>query len=519
MIGSSVETSKDWRMIGSSVEASKDWRMIGSSVEASKDWRMIGSSVEASKDWRMIGSSVETSKDWRMIGSSVETSKDWRMIGSSVEASKDWRMIGSSVETSKDWRMIGSSVEASKDWRMIGSSVEASKDWRMIGSSVETSKDWRMIGSSVETSKDWRMIGSSVETSKDWRMIGSSVETKEAEDNHKESPELSNLPNISKESKTEIFSGNKEEQIKRSNRDKEQVERDFCTNKSNQENESDESIGGKPATEHTIPKDVTIALENKIIESNSDLKFVNVSVVEMTLSDQDVHGENIIRKSVTANSDLISGVYEGGMKVWECTFDLISYFEDKDISFEGKTVLDLGCGAGLLGISALKRKAKEVHFQDYNSTVIEEITIPNTLVNCDSGDVNAGEAEEPTAKRKRKSEKGDLLSKCRFFSGEWVRFKKLMQDQMPPVKYDVILTSETIYNPSYYSALQDLFQHLLASNGNVYLASKSHYFGVGGGVHLFETFIKEGSLFHIRPLKTYDDGLQRMLLSLTFRDH
>ncbi|CAI9550141.1 unnamed protein product, partial [Staurois parvus] len=275
----------------------------------------------------------------------------------------------------------------------------------------------------------------------------------------------------------------------------------------------------KPAIEHKIPQDVNKVLENKIVEQSSDLQFVNVSVVEMTLSNEDLHGENIVSKTVTANSDLISGVYEGGMKIWECTFDLLRYFEDEDVSFNEKIVLDLGCGAGLLGIEALRRKAREVHFQDYNNTVIEEITIPNALVNCDSTDETGNVTEEPSKKRLKKSEThAGLLSKCRFFSGDWSNFTILMQNQTPLVKYDIILTSETIYNPNYYEALHDLFQNLLADDGNIYLASKSHYFGVGGGVLPFETFIKKGSLFNINTLKTNDDGLQRLLLSLTFKD-
>ena len=27
-------------------------------------------------------------------------------------------------------------------------------------------------------------------------------------------------------------------------------------------------------------------------------------------------------------SDLISGVYEGGLKVWECTFDMVDYLQN-----------------------------------------------------------------------------------------------------------------------------------------------------------------------------------------------
>ncbi|XP_053313612.1 histidine protein methyltransferase 1 homolog isoform X2 [Spea bombifrons] len=289
------------------------------------------------------------------------------------------------------------------------------------------------------------------------------------------------------------------------------------TNTFNSGNRSHDCLAEEKAlaTEHKPPEDVSKALENKIVESISGLHFVNVSVVEMTLSEGDSYSENIVNRTVTSKSDLISGVYEGGMKIWECTFDLIKYLEDHDIDLEGKSVLDLGCGAGLLGILALKRKAKEVHFQDYNSTVIGEITLPNALANCDIDEFSECSEEEHSLKRQRKSKsKAGLLSKCRFFSGEWSQFMRLMQNEVPPKKYDIILTSETIYNPDYYNALHDVFQNLLAKNGTVYLATKSHYFGVGGGVHVFETFVKKKEVFCIKTLKVYDDGLQRQLLSL-----
>ncbi|XP_072261537.1 histidine protein methyltransferase 1 homolog [Pyxicephalus adspersus] len=330
----------------------------------------------------------------------------------------------------------------------------------------------------------------------------------ETEDSKVESTGLSDLQRKGENSETSLhISEEKEVQVKSSPK--------------NEEKEIEESsICCKPAVEHKIPQDVDRVLENKVVEQSSDLQFVNVSVVEMTLSNEDLHGENIVSRTVTANSDLISGVYEGGMKIWECTFDLLKYIEDEDVTFKGKTVLDLGCGAGLLGIVALKQKAKEVHFQDYNSTVIEEITIPNAVVNCDNGEESGNVTEGPSKKKLRKSQTpADLLTKCRFFSGDWSNFTRLMQNQTPPMKYDIILTSETIYNTDYYVALHSLFQHLLSENGTVYLASKSHYFGVGGGVLLFEACIKKHNIFHIKTLKTHDDGLKRMLLSLSFKDH
>lgn len=67
-----------------------------------------------------------------------------------------------------------------------------------------------------------------------------------------------------------------------------------------------------------------------------------------------------------SHSDLLSGVYEGGLKVWECTFDLLKYLEiEENVNFNNAKVLDLGCGAGLLGIFALLKGASLVVFQDY----------------------------------------------------------------------------------------------------------------------------------------------------------
>jgi hypothetical protein len=50
------------------------------------------------------------------------------------------------------------------------------------------------------------------------------------------------------------------------------------------------------------------------------------------------------------HSDLIPKVYEGGLKVWECSIDLINYCVDStnDVSIENKKVLELGCGIGLV---------------------------------------------------------------------------------------------------------------------------------------------------------------------------
>ncbi|NWI35528.1 MET18 methyltransferase, partial [Picathartes gymnocephalus] len=280
----------------------------------------------------------------------------------------------------------------------------------------------------------------------------------------------------------------------------------------------------KAAKEHSIPEDLNKVLENKVMDTVMDLSYVKLSVVEMTCSGE-ADSEGIVSKSVSSHSDLIPGVYEGGLKIWECTFDLMDYFSEAEIEFTNKTVLDLGCGAGLLGIVALRGEAARVHFQDYNSTVIDEITLPNVVANCISEGRRMGsgkdkKASKPPSKKPRKAEGSpDVLNRCRFFSGEWSQVSQLLLSSNKPCsKYDIILTSETIYNPDYYSALHDTLAQLLDRNGRVYLASKVHYFGVGGGIYLFQKFIEERNMFRTSMVKTIDQGLQRCIMEIAFKN-
>ncbi|XP_008983294.4 histidine protein methyltransferase 1 homolog isoform X1 [Callithrix jacchus] len=273
----------------------------------------------------------------------------------------------------------------------------------------------------------------------------------------------------------------------------------------------------RAAKEHAMPKDLKKMLENKVIETLPGLQHANLAVVKTILLKENFPGENIVSKSFSSHSDLITGVYEGGLKIWECTFDLLAYFTNAKVKFAGKKVLDLGCGSGLLGMTAFKRGAKEVHFQDYNSMVIDEVTLPNVVANSiledEENDVN-----EPDVKRCRTSKVIQEPYQCRFFSGEWSEFCKLvLSSENLFVKYDLILTSETIYNPDYYSNLHQTFLGLLSKNGRVLLASKAHYFGVGGGVHLFQKFVEERDVFETRILKIIDEGLKRFIIEMTFK--
>lgn len=304
----------------------------------------------------------------------------------------------------------------------------------------------------------------------------------------------------------------------------------------------------KEAKEHLPKSDPQFLLMDAVAETVAigtlpPLHFLNETVFEKTAPERE-DGEKILSRTAEQRSDLISGVYEGGLKVWECTYDLLDLIEKDGETFGGKTVLDLGCGAGLLGILALKRGALQVHFQDYNSTVIEQLTVPNVMLNCqdddevDSDDDSEGKGKgkiqdgfKGKSKKKHEGEDGvslpkkkalDLsqhpdLTKCRFFSGDWSTFLSLVKKENPHPKYDIIFTSETIYNTAYYPTLHETLHKLLAPDGLVYLATKSHYFGVGGGLHLFETFVEQRGIFSLDHVWDGEEGLQRHVVVLRFK--
>lgn len=298
----------------------------------------------------------------------------------------------------------------------------------------------------------------------------------------------------------------------------------------------------KPAKEHLPPSDPLFPFLDAVAETVTigtlpPLHFLNETVFEKTAAEREDE-EKILSRTAEQRSDLISGIYEGGLKVWECTYDLLKLIEKDGETFGGKAVLDLGCGAGLLGILALKRGAKQVHFQDYNSTVIEQLTVSNVIVNCQEDDVDSDDNEEgkgkgggkiktkqevkvdgpPLKKRAVGLSEQPLIARCRFFSGDWSTFLAFVSKEDPPPKYDIILTSETIYNTAHYPVLHETLHKLLAPDGLVYLATKSHYFGVGGGLHLFQTFVGERGIFSVDHRWDGEEGLQRHVVVLRFKN-
>lgn len=238
-------------------------------------------------------------------------------------------------------------------------------------------------------------------------------------------------------------------------------------------------------------------LDNKILSQfhQSSYKFYNVDIscyksedIEQWIVENNSAEESVVKSAAASHSDLLPAVYEGGLTVWECGCDLAEFISGEGMDIKGKSVIELGCGAGLPGICAMKCGAEKVYFQDYNSEVISYFTIPNVQLN-------------------------KTTCQCRFFSGDWGEFQKYARNQ-PDMRFDYILTAETIYNSENYPKLHSLLKTLLKVDGKILLAAKSHYYGVGGGTRLFEDFITKEENFTYESVKVMEANVPREIIKL-----
>ncbi|KAG0708485.1 Histidine protein methyltransferase 1 [Chionoecetes opilio] len=178
--------------------------------------------------------------------------------------------------------------------------------------------------------------------------------------------------------------------------------------------------------------------------------------------------------------------------------------------FQGAGV---GCGAALPAIYCALHGA-HITLQDYNEEVINYVTIPNVALNLSGslGDANTSADVQPDT----------LSSIATFYSGDWDAVNQLLSSKHnceiskaenmtddEGGKFDLILTSETIYNPSCHKKLLDVMTACLKQDGTILLAAKTHYFGVGGGTQQFADFVKAQDQLKVQSITSNKLALAR----------
>ncbi|KAH8923031.1 hypothetical protein BT69DRAFT_1334184 [Atractiella rhizophila] len=208
---------------------------------------------------------------------------------------------------------------------------------------------------------------------------------------------------------------------------------------------------------------------------------------------------------LSEQSDLVQGVYEGGLKTWEGGVDLVVCLQEmaereKTWTMNGKRILELGCGSALPACWALSKLLEEtaegkvsaqseIFLQDYNAEVLELITLPNLLLtylqHTDAQALNSNEV--PITSELIEAFTSHLYKRrivLRFFSGPWSSFSSSLS--LADAKFTHILTSETIYALHSLPSLIDVMEHHSDPTSRVYVACKSVYFGMEGGVGEWE---------------------------------
>eukprot|EP00636_Phaeomonas_parva_P001282 CAMPEP_0118855518 /NCGR_PEP_ID=MMETSP1163-20130328/3305_1 /TAXON_ID=124430 /ORGANISM="Phaeomonas parva, Strain CCMP2877" /LENGTH=293 /DNA_ID=CAMNT_0006788421 /DNA_START=180 /DNA_END=1061 /DNA_ORIENTATION=+ len=210
---------------------------------------------------------------------------------------------------------------------------------------------------------------------------------------------------------------------------------------------------------------------------------VAVTVGEASYAKVNADGRTRI-EGVAENYDVVTGVYEGGLRLWEASLDLVIYLQQAPTLRPEPTVLELGCGHGLPGIHMLLSGADDVVFSDYNREVLEGVTAPNVAANL-----------RAQAQQRR-------FGAATFLAGDWGHASSGL---LAGRGFDVILAAETIYTVETLEASLRMITTHLNPGGVAYVAGKRYYFGTGGGTgQLIRTPLPPG--FRVEHVKEVKDG-------------
>lgn len=245
-----------------------------------------------------------------------------------------------------------------------------------------------------------------------------------------------------------------------------------------------------------------VGIENnnneKSIDDCNEIMHDNINVNEHEFTEFEL-SNNLYYQSIKHHhsgldekSDLIPGRYEGGYKLWECSNDLVKYLlDDKNMilkkNIKNQNVLELGCGHGFPGITALKIGYSKVIFSDMNREVIEQTTWPNIIKNSNNNS-------------------NYDIKNCKCYSGDWTSLSLILKNENDhPMPFSLILSAETLYTSNHCKKIFDMLNKHLDKNGLALIATKKYYFGVRGGSMELEQLIKNNDQLTYQIVSIIED--------------
>jgi protein-histidine N-methyltransferase len=359
--------------------------------------------------------------------------------------------------------------------------------------------------------------------------------------NEEETPVVVDSTNLTTESNSDYFSQVKngiysyEDLIELNNNNSEdKIFKQFYLNKNLNEDFYDEEEDENETEESRLSNELADQAKYSVIN------YIDCYRLENNKGTQD---DDEILNKINKTHDIVPGKYEGGLKVWELSMDLArliynlnsfdldliqnenvrqelssvrDFFRSAFTTREGSTslkfnILELGCGHALPALSVLKliedhfakntesvdsgSKTIEVsvYLQDFNENIVKNITFENVrkFLNESNSESKIG-------------------YDFRFVYGDW---RQIILDQdniLPKNFFNLILTSETIYNSQNYKSLLNIFKECLSTQQNsttqakklktesfdsscVLLSAKTYYFGCGGNVLEFVRMAKSSA--------------------------
>ena len=206
---------------------------------------------------------------------------------------------------------------------------------------------------------------------------------------------------------------------------------------------------------------------------------------------------------IDETSDLTPGVYEGGLKVWECSIDLVSFMRSREglavlssalspgaADRVPPSVLELGCGHALPAVhlyrsilqeakASGRKEGARLVLSDFNEEVFGSAAVPNLVAAIGGGDHQLA-LSFPSTEQQLDGDEDVAVGGVRCYYGDW--------HGLPSSAHDVVIASETTYSlSSCRSTVQLLAKHLKSTTGVGLVATKRFYFGVGGGAAEFRS--------------------------------